>query len=125
MTTRMKARDDRQATSPAQQAVMGAALLLTAGLLGYTAWQAWTAPAEAMPRAEVGEVVEDERGRSVVVRFWNDGGVGVLRATVEVTCGEAAETLEFEHVPANGRQVGIVRCDEGEPRARVVAWAQA
>lgn len=124
MTEGLKRKDDRHG-SPARHAVVGCALALTAALLGYTAWQAATAPAEAVPRAEADAPEDEGAGRSVVVRLWNDGGVGILLATVEVRCGDSTQTLEFDHVPAGGKRSGRAACAEGEPEARVVAWTEA
>lgn len=117
----------QQGQSTVERAVSVASVAVTLALLGFVAWQAWTVPAAENPEARVVDTATlPNGGVEVTVEFVNDQDVGVVSATVELSCGSPPAEVTFEHVPAGGRATAHVVCPPGssDPAATVRTWQE-
>jgi hypothetical protein len=116
-----------QERSTAETVVAAFSVVFTLVLLGFVAWHAWTVPAAENPQARVTATSPHPGGGvEATVELRNDQDVGVVSATVEVSCGSPPPEVTFTNVPAGGRTTATVVCPLGtaNPTASVQSWQE-
>lgn len=118
--------DDRE-PSTVEKAVSVFSVAFTLALLGFVAWQAWTVPPAENPQARIVATAELPDGSvETTVELVNDQDVGVVSATVELSCGSPPVTVSFTNVPAGGRAEAHAVCPPGTGNvtASVRTWME-
>lgn len=123
---------ERGAGGLLEAAVTVASVVLLVGLMGFIAWQAVVTPTGSDPVATVESVtpMPADAGATgsmrVTVQLDNRGTTGLRSVEVVVRCGGNERSLQYAHVPANGRRTGTAVCPAGStPSASVVTWVTA
>lgn len=118
-------RDGRgQGQSTAEKVLTGVSVAFTVLLFAYVAWQAVQQPDGTHPQVEIVGTDELQNGSVLVrVELTNPSDQGLVSATVEASCGRPPPDVTFEHVPAGGRDRGVLVCPPGtRPSVSVSAW---
>lgn len=124
----LKAHDTRKEPGRLDRGLMILSALFTLALLAYVTWHAVTAPDGTPPTAEVVSMEPLPDGELLLrIRLVNAGSTGLLRAEVEIACGDPPPTIQFEQVPAGGVRYAHVTCPPGTvaPQVSVVSFIEA
>lgn len=114
--------------STMEKVVMVVSVTFTVLLFAYVVWQAAVTPSGVAPEANViGTSQMADGDVRVNVEIVNSQDIGLLTATVEVDCTTPAPSVDFQHVPADGRMTGYLTCPPGTSNATasVSAWIEA
>ena len=115
--------------STAEKAITVVSVLFTLLLFALLVSQALSVPAEATPEAHVESVEELPGNRTAVtVVMRNPSNEGLLTATVAVGCTQPPPTIDFTHVPTDGRQKAVLVCPGAvgsDVTANVTVWQSA
>lgn len=101
-------------------------IALVAGLLLYVSWNAVTETG-VRPHAEIAYTHDiSQEHKIVTVRLRNPQRAGLSSATIEVGCQNPAIQLTFQHVPAEGSQLGKVLCPANttSTETTVLSWKE-
>lgn len=115
-----------ESLSTAEKVLMGVSALFTVALFLYVFWQILFVPAGTVD-VTVEQVEQTPRGDVVTVQVNNNENVGLLFATVTVTCNETTRELDLDHIPASGIERGHVTCPQNStntapPTAVLTSW---
>jgi len=121
--------DGERERSRAEQAVALVSVVFTVLLFAFLVWQALHVSASATPAAHV-QSVDDLPGNrtGVTVVLANPVPEGLLLATVEVDCTQPPPSIDFTHVPTDGRETAVLVCPDGttsNATANVTVWQTA
>lgn len=121
--------DSESGPSTVERAVSVVSVVFTVLLFAFLVWQALQVPADTSPRADITDTERLPDGQvKVTVVLTNPASEGLLSATVEVDCTRPPPSVQFTHVPTDGRQHAVFVCPSGSvanASANVTTWQTA
>lgn len=122
---RQGSRQQQQEVTTAEKVVIAASVGFTLLLFAYAGWQMATpAPADVPQASVVGTDAYENGSVAVTVELRNPTDVGLVTATVELSCDSPPPEVQFSFVPASSTRTGTLVCPAGtmDPSVTVSSW---